>query len=348
LKVDKEKIFNSTLSEVVNVLFETARKIFGELQAKKLFENAYVKLQKKYGVNLLQVLKVVPKKVLEAEKFQLLSKEEVEKTAKEVMKMDVLKGEFMNIAAHELKTPLVPIISYMQMLLDDKRLTPDQKEKIEISLASAKREVDLVSDILDISKLEAGSLKLELEKLNLVDLFHEIELSLEPVVKQKKLTFTMEYPDKLPIIDGDRRRLIQVVTNLVTNAVKFTEKGGITIKVKEQGKDILISVIDTGMGISKENVSKLFTKFFQADTTERRKQGGTGLGLAISKGIVEGHGGKIWIDSVLGKGSTFYFTLPVKSSVKVGASKSEERPVEPEIKDKHNIVLLKGNLLFWS
>jgi len=116
--------------------------------------------------------------------------------------------------------------------------------------------------------------------------------------------------------------------------VKFTEKGGITISVKEQGGNILVSVVDTGMGVSKENIGKLFNKFVQADTTERRKQGGTGLGLAISKGIVEGHGGKIWIDSILGKGSTFSFTLPVKSSEKIGGIKPKEVETKPEIKSE--------------
>lgn len=310
IKADKVKVLNSTSSKVILVIYEKAKSILGELQAKKLFGTSYVNLQEKYGANLLQVLKVIPKGILESEKFELLGKEEIEKTAKEIVKIDVMKGEFMNIAAHELKTPLVPIISYLEMLLNDKRLARDQKEKIRICLSSAKREADLVGDILDISKLEAGSLKLEFETLDIVELLREATDGLEPAVKQKKLSFKTEIPSKLPFVKGDRRRITQVVTNLINNATKFTEKGGITVKAQTKGQEIVVSVADTGIGINKENTKKLFTKFFQVDTAARRKQGGTGLGLAICKGIVQGHKGKMWIESELGKGTTFFFTVP--------------------------------------
>jgi len=297
VKGDKVKILNSILSKLISAVYEKAKEILGEIQAKKLFGISYTNLQKKYGANLLQVLKVIPKGVLEAEKFELLGKEEVEKTAKELVKIDTLKGEFMNIAAHELKTPLVPIISYLEMLLNDKRITSDQREKLEICLSSAKREADLVNDILDISKLEAGSMKFEFETIDIVELVKEAISGLDVVVKQKKLEFKIDIPSKLPLVKGDRRRLIQVISNLVNNATKFTEKGGITVSAEKREQDILIGVADTGMGITKETASKLFTKFFQADTTARRKQGGTGLGLAICKGIVQGHKGKIWVES---------------------------------------------------
>lgn len=310
VRTDKVKVLHSTLSKVVFAVYDKSKSILGEIQAKKLFETAYISLEKKYGVNLLKVLKLIPKGVLEAEKFELLGKEEIEKTAKEMVKIDIMKGEFMNIAAHELKTPLVPIISYTEMLLADKRLPKDVKEKLKICLASAKREADLVSDILDITKLESGTLKLEMEEFNMIELLKEVTKSLEPAVKQKGLYLKAEIPSKLPIVNADRRRIIQVLNNLINNATKFTEKGGITVKSVEQGKEILVSVTDTGMGISKENAKKLFTKFFQVDSSERRKQGGTGLGLAICKGIIEGHKGKMWVESELGKGSTFYFTVP--------------------------------------
>ena len=309
-KKDKNKVLEETLSKVVFVIYERSKGILGELSAKKLFETAYAFVQRKYGANLLAVLKLIPKGVLEAEKFELLGKEEIEKTAKEMVKIDTLKGEFMNIAAHELKTPLVPIISYIEMLLDDKRIPKDAKEKLKICLSSAKREADLVSDILDISKLESGTLKLEMENADIAGLLKEIGDGLSPAVKQKGIYFKMDVPSKLPIVYVDRRRLMQVVSNLINNATKFTEKGGITLKARAQGKDVLVSVEDTGMGISKENLKKLFTKFFQVDSTARRKQGGTGLGLAICKGIIEGHKGKIWAESVLGKGTSFNFTIP--------------------------------------
>ncbi|MCH8003213.1 MAG: HAMP domain-containing histidine kinase [Nanoarchaeota archaeon] len=311
VEVAKVRVLSITLSKIVLAIYEKSKEILGELQAKKLFEIAYANLQKKYGANLLQVLRVIPKGILEAEKFELLGKEEIEKTAKEMVKIDTIKGEFMNIAAHELKTPLVPIISYLEMLLNDKRLARDQKEKLRICLSSAKREADLVSDILDISKLEAGSLKLEFETLDMVELLKEITDGLGPAIRGKKLAFKVEVPSKLPLVRGDKRRLTQVVSNLINNATKFTDKGSITVRAQMEKQNILVSVIDTGMGISKENIHKLFTKFFQVDSTARRKQGGTGLGLAISKGIIQGHKGKLWVESDgIGKGTTFSFTVP--------------------------------------
>ena len=316
VKAEKVKVLHSTLSKVIFAIYNKSKSILGELQAKKLFEAAYVSLQKKYGVNLLKVLKLIPKGVLEAEKFELLGKEEIEKTAKEMVKIDIMKGEFMNIAAHELKTPLVPIISYTEMMLADKRLPKDVKEKLKICLASAKREAELVGDILDITKLESETLKFEMEEFSMIEVLKEVTKSLEPAVKQKGLYLKAEIPSKLPIVNADRRRIIQVLNNLINNATKFTEKGGITVKAVDQDKEILISVADTGMGISKENVKKLFTKFFQVDTSERRKQGGTGLGLAICKGIIEGHKGKMWVESELGKGATFYFTVPCIQKIK--------------------------------
>ncbi len=336
IKVDKVKVLYSTLSKVILAVYEKAKNILGESQAKKLFETAYSALQQKYGANLLRILKVIPMGVLEAEKFELLGKEEIEKTAKEMVKIDVLKGEFMNIAAHELKTPLVPIISYLEMLLHDKRLKRDQKEKIGICLSSAKREADLVSDILDISKLEAGSLKFEFETVDMAELLREATDGLGPAVKQKKLAFRADIPSKLPSVRGDRRRLTQVVTNLINNATKFTEKGSITVQARREGEEILVNVTDTGMGISKENIKKLFTKFFQVDTAARRKHGGTGLGLAICEGIVQGHKGKMWVESELGKGATFFFTLPIlQGKTEVKEKKQAESPeIEKEIKEK--------------
>ena len=253
VKADRVKTLNSTLSKVVLAIYGKSKSILGESQAKKLFQTAYANLQEKYGANLLLVLKVIPKGILESEKFELLGKEEIEKTAKEMAKMDTLKGEFMNIAAHELKTPLVPIISYLEMLLNDKRMTRDQKEKLRICLSSAKREADLVSDILDISKLESGSLKFEFETIDMADLLKETTDGLGPAVKQKKLAFKADMPSKLPLVKGDRMRLTQVVSNLINNATKFTEKGGITVRVQKKEQEILVSVADTGMGISKEN-----------------------------------------------------------------------------------------------
>lgn len=324
LGANKVKAIETVLGKVIIAIFETAKGMLGEIQAKRLFETSYTNLQKKYGANLLEVLKVIPKGILEAKKFELLGKEQLQKTATELTRVETLKGEFMNIAAHELKTPLIPILTYLEMILEDKNLKPEHRKKLEICLTSAKREVDLVSDILDISKVEAGSLKLEFDRVDIAKLLNEAIEGLKPAAEAKKIYLKGDISE-LPPTKGDWRRLTQVVTNFINNATKFTDKGGITVKAEVKGKDILVSVSDTGIGISQKNVKKLFTKFFQADTSARRKHPGTGLGLAISKGIIEGHKGKIGVKSELEKGSTFYFTIPIVDVPKTSAGAAEEK-----------------------
>lgn len=337
---DKVRALDSTLKKIIQAVFETAKRMLGEIQAKRLFETAYDNLQGTYGVNLLQVLKVVPKGILETKRYELLEREQLQKTATELTKVEILKGEFMNLAAHELKTPLVPIIGYLEMVLSDKKLKPDYRRKLEICLESAKREVDLVEDILDISKVESGTLKLEAEKLDMAELLQEAAAGFEVAAKQKKIYFKTVIPDKLSPVKGDRRRLIQVITNFLSNAMKFTEKGGVTVKAEERENDIMVSVEDTGIGLSQEDVKKLFTKFFQAGgPVATRKHKGTGLGLAICKGIIEGHNGKMGVKSELGKGTTFYFTIPVMTKeVFVKKEKKIEKPKrKPKAKTKRLI-----------
>jgi len=341
LKVNKFENVNRILSKVMVSIFNTAKGMLGELQAKRLFEDTYVQLEKEYGANLLEILKLVPKGVLESKKFELLGKEQIQKTAVELTKVETLKDEFMNIAAHELKTPLVPIVGYLEIILKDKDMKAEHKKLLKICLNSAKREVDLVNDILDISKIESGSLKMELEEVDLLDLLKEAVESMQPGVHKNKIYLKGIFPSSLPTITADPRRLMQVINNLINNATKFTIKGGITIKAEKKDNEILISVTDTGMGISKENVEKLFTKFFQADTSERREKGGTGLGLAISKGIIENHGGKMWINSVLGKGTTFFFTLPINQNKRASETKLKTAPKPTKKKVKKKITKKK-------
>ncbi|MBU4456717.1 MAG: cell wall metabolism sensor histidine kinase WalK [Nanoarchaeota archaeon] len=337
LKINKFEIINRILSQIILSMFNTAKAMLGELQAKRLFEDTYSNLEKKYGANLLEILKLVPKGILESKRFELLGKEQIQKTAVELTKVETLKDEFMNIAAHELKTPLVPIVGYLEVILKDKGLKHEHKRILRICLNSAKREVNLVNDILDISKIESGSLKLEMEEINLLDLLKEAVDSMLPGVRQKKIYLKAELPSSLPSVNVDSRRLMQVINNLINNATKFTTKGGIIVKAERKDDNILVSVSDTGMGISKENIDKLFTKFFQADTSERRAEGGTGLGLAISKGIIENHNGKMWIKSDLGKGTTFFFTIPMLSDrgtslIKIPKTKSAKTVKKPKKK----------------
>jgi signal transduction histidine kinase len=236
---------------------------------------------------------------------------ELRKAHEKLKSVDRLKTEFMNMAAHELKTPLVPMVGYLQ-LIDKKKLSREDSESRDIAIRNTKRLQHLVNDILDIAKLESKVMKFSMEELQLTRLVDDAAASVRPFAKEKKLTLRKLLPEKLPPIRGDPVRITQVLTNLLNNAIKFTDKGSVTIRAAKKGDSVLVQVSDTGVGIRREDLPKLFTKFFQADTLGRRRYGGTGLGLAICKEIIKAHGGNIWVKSRLGRGSTFSFTLPIE------------------------------------
>jgi len=177
--------------------------------------------------------------------------------------------------------------------------------------ANGRHLLGLINDVLDLSKIEAGQLVLELSDYCIQDIAQTVRSTLEPLAADKKLAFKVEMAPKLPPGHGDGRRLTQVLINLVGNAIKFTDAGEVAIKAEANNGSFFVSVRDTGPGISAVDKAKLFQEFQQADNAITRKKGGTGLGLAISKRIIEMHGGRIWVESQPGQGSTFTFTLPV-------------------------------------
>jgi signal transduction histidine kinase len=179
------------------------------------------------------------------------------------------------------------------------------------TFGAGKHLLGLINDVLDLSKIEAGQLVLELLDYFIQDIAQTVRSTLEPLAADKKLGFKLDLAPELPPGHGDGRRLTQVLINLVGNAIKFTDTGEVVIKAKAAGGSFHLSVRDTGPGISAADQTKLFQEFQQADNAITRKKGGTGLGLAISKRIIEMHGGKIWVESQPGQGSTFAFTLPV-------------------------------------
>ncbi len=225
------------------------------------------------------------------------------------------KGEFMNIVAHELRTPLQPIIGYADRMLQTHELNKWQTERTNIILKNAKNLLQLVQDVLDINKMETGIMKFAMEEIDLLSLLKEIHESFKPTVEGKKLKFILDVPKTLGKIVGDSQRLTQVFSNLIVNATKFTDQGSITLKASEEKDTITVSVQDTGIGIAEKDIPKIFTKFFQADDSLKRKQRGTGLGLAICKEIVKAHKGEISVKSVLGKGATFRVKLPKSAQV---------------------------------
>ena len=228
----------------------------------------------------------------------------------ELKKSERLKTEFMNIAAHELKSPVTPIKGYLDLIISDKGATEQVKNWAKVSLRNSERLLKLVNDILDVSRLDTDTMRFDMERLDTVEILDEIAEDMKPVVKNKNLKFFTNIPRDLPNIMGDRHRLSQVLKNLLVNAVKFTDNGSISIEAEKKDDYILISVKDTGIGISKEELKKIFTKFYQAYTGDDRKNEGTGLGLFICKEIVQKHNGEIWGESQLGKGSNFMMKMP--------------------------------------
>jgi PAS domain S-box-containing protein len=234
-----------------------------------------------------------------------------------------LKSEFIYNISHDLKTPLTSIKGFGKLLLESAGgLSGEQKEYVNIINNESDRLYQLIQQILDVAKLSSGKIKLDQQKVSFSDLAKNPTIgTLFEVAHNKDLTFEKWNIDyNVPEIIGDPNRLIQVFVNLIGNAIKFTEKGSVGIKIFRKGRSVRVEVIDTGIGIGKEDKGKLFKKFYQLRHGMIMQQGaGTGLGLSIAKEIVNLHGGKIGVLSELGKGSTFWFTLPISGKPKKSA-----------------------------
>ncbi|HTE76144.1 MAG TPA: GAF domain-containing protein [Xanthobacteraceae bacterium] len=239
--------------------------------------------------------------------------EEIQDKSRQLEVASQHKSQFLANMSHELRTPLNAILGYTELMADGAYGEPSEKmlgilKRLE---ANGKHLLGLINDVLDLSKIEAGQLVLELSDYSVQDIAQTVRSTLEPLAADKKLAFKVEVAPQLPPGRGDGRRLTQVLINLVGNAIKFTDTGEVAIKAEANNGSFHVSVRDTGPGISAADQARLFQEFQQADNAITKKKGGTGLGLAISKRIVEMHGGKIWVESQPGQGSTFAFTLPV-------------------------------------
>jgi signal transduction histidine kinase len=223
------------------------------------------------------------------------------------------KSQFLANMSHELCTPLNAILGYTELILDN--VYGDIPENLRGVLQRIERNgthlLGLINDVLDLSKIEAGQLVLALADYSLSNVIQDVLAAVRPLASEKKLVLKLKVAPDLPTGRGDERRLIQVLLNLVGNAIKFTDAGEVAITAKLADGSFQIAVCDTGPGISDADQAKLFQLFQQADNSITKKKGGSGLGLAISKRIVEMHGGSISVESALGEGSTFSFTIPV-------------------------------------
>jgi signal transduction histidine kinase/DNA-binding response OmpR family regulator len=227
------------------------------------------------------------------------------------------KSSFLANMSHELRTPLNSIIGFSRVILKgiDGPITDLQNQDLTAIHNAGQHLLGLINDILDISRIDAGKMELAFEEVDMRNLIQSVASSALGLIKEKPIRLSQYIPDDLPLARADPIRTRQVLLNLLSNASKFTESGSIVIEAKTQTSpdnypEIVISVSDTGSGIPQEHLPKLFEPFSQVDASPTRRTGGTGLGLSICKRLIEMHGGRIWVDSILGKGSTFYFTLP--------------------------------------
>ncbi len=229
---------------------------------------------------------------------------------------DRLKTAFLANMSHEIRTPMNGIIGFCELLNDPDITLQKQREYINIIRNSSYRLLGIINDIIDISKIEAGQVVIRKEKTDLVALLDEAVSFFNNEAKKKNLTISTTYSKirrKLYVI-ADRTKLYQILSNLLKNAIKFTAEGSIETGFEEKNNEIIVFVRDTGIGMNDQDKEQIFERFRQGENTRSNNYEGAGLGLSISKAFVEMMGGRIWVESELGKGSTFYFTIPKAES----------------------------------
>jgi len=227
-----------------------------------------------------------------------------------IKRMEKVRSEFLGNVTHELKTPISSISGYIETLLEG--AIKDENVNLgflERSLENVQRLEELVTDLVEISRIETGELRMNFEYFNIHDLLNDLFKDAHQRNSNKTLKIQLEVPDKKLFIYGDKSRLDQVIANLLSNAMRYTDQGQIRIKVMRRDNELIFSIRDTGIGISRKALSRIFERFYRTDKARDRRKGGTGLGLAISKHIIEAHGSHIYVDSLKGKGSTFSFGI---------------------------------------
>ena len=244
-----------------------------------------------------------------------------QRAMEEMRETDRIKSQFLANMSHELRTPLNSIIGFSRVILKgiDGPISDPQQQDLSAIYNSGQHLLGLINDILDLSKIEAGKMELAFDEVNMGDTIHSVMSTAVGLVKDKQIRLQEQVEPNLPSVRADSMRLRQILLNLISNAAKFTEEGTIIVSANAHtnslGKqEVMVSVTDSGPGISPEDQEKLFRPFSQVDASPTRKTGGTGLGLSISHRLVELHGGRIGVHSTVGKGSTFYFTVPVFSA----------------------------------
>jgi signal transduction histidine kinase len=232
------------------------------------------------------------------------------------------KSQFVANMSHELRTPLAAILGYAELIQEGFYGELPEKSMVALSRirTNGKHLLGLINTVLDIAKIESGQFKLNLAEYALESVVETVRTATESLAETKKLAFRTEIAKPLPIGLGDEQRITQVLLNLIGNALKFTDTGEVRIAADTANGRFTVSASDTGPGIPPEERERIFEKFRQVDSSNTRAKGGTGLGLAIAREIVEMHGGRIWVESAIGRGSTFRMELPVRAAAAPGAA----------------------------
>lgn len=258
----------------------------------------------------------------------------------ERQQIDKAKSEFLSITSHELRTPLTPMKAQLQMLENGYfgRLTKKQKESVTILIRNAERLDRIIEDFLEVSRIEAARLRFVFRETDLKHTVEETVAFMTGFAQEKHISLQINIPKKLPLVQVDPDRISQVLRNLIHNAIKFSPENS-TIEISVGGKEnyFLFCVKDQGAGMSSEHQISVFEPFYQIEETIHRQHGGTGLGLTICRGIIEAQQGKIWVESTVGKGSTFYFTVPMTPVIDIKPIKvlfSPKETIEKKIRDE--------------
>ena len=242
------------------------------------------------------------------------SNRELNEANAKLRELSAMKEEFLALTTHDLRSPLTVISGVINFFTSGRlgELTPEQKNMVAMMERNTQNLIELVNDLLDASKLESGTMRLDATSISLRGLIDELREQMQPLATEKEIALEEEIPEDLPHLRADRAKLRRVLVNLVSNALKFTPKGGrVRVTAAREGGMVRASVSDTGVGIPPEDVRDIFDKYAQARSRAARSEKGTGLGLYITRQLVELHGGKIGVQSEVGKGSTFSFTIPI-------------------------------------
>ncbi len=290
----------ATLARDFNAMRESIKRLIGDLR------ESNEKLEE-YGRTLEQK---VEERTAELE----LAMAEAEDARASAEEANQAKSQFLANMSHELRTPLNAILGYTELILDDiyGEVPEKSREVIERVSYNGRHLLGLINDVLDLAKIEAGRLSLSLGDYSMKEVIDTAMTSVESLAADKDLALNATVPPDLPVGRGDEQRLSQVLLNLLGNAIKFTDAGEISLHVSSSNGSFVVSVADTGPGISAADQKNIMDEFHQADASSTKEKGGTGLGLAISKRMIELHGGEIWVESILGKGSTFWFKIPIR------------------------------------